>query len=94
MKTRVLFLCTGNSARSQMAEGLLRHSHGDLFEVASAGTRPRGVHSLAIETMAEQVIDISQQESTPAHHFEGSTTSLPCVIGPERRVRMFKPFLR
>lgn len=71
MKTRVLFLCTGNAARSQIAEGLVRHNRGDLFEVASAGTKPRGVHPLAVDVMAEQGIDISKQKNTPVHHFEG-----------------------
>lgn len=52
-RTRVLFLCTHNSARSQMAEGFLRHLAGDRFEVASAGTRARGVHALAVRAMAE-----------------------------------------
>ncbi|MGH2499049.1 MAG: arsenate reductase ArsC [Candidatus Limnocylindria bacterium] len=61
--TRVLFLCTHNSARSQMAEGLLRALGGDRFEAASAGTTARGVHPLAIEAMAELGIDISRQRS-------------------------------
>jgi arsenate reductase len=57
---RVLILCTGNSARSQMAEGWLRHFGGDAFEVASAGTRPaERVHPLAVRAMAEVGIDIS-----------------------------------
>lgn len=64
MKSRVLFVCTGNSARSQMAEGLLRHMADDLFDVHSAGTQPRGVHPLAVEVMAVQGIDISHQQST------------------------------
>jgi arsenate reductase len=60
---RVLILCTGNSARSQMAEGLLRHLAGDRFEVFSAGTRPSVVNPLAIQAMAERGLDISQQHS-------------------------------
>lgn len=64
MKTyRVLFLCTGNSARSQMAEGLLRTKGGPAFEVYSAGTDPRGLNPLAIQAMKEIGIDISHQQS-------------------------------
>jgi arsenate reductase (thioredoxin) len=58
--TRVLILCTGNSARSQMAEGWLRHLGGERFEVASAGTKPaERVNPLAVRAMAEVEIDIS-----------------------------------
>jgi len=59
----VLFLCTGNSCRSQMAEGWLRHLAGERFESLSAGTDPKGVHPRAIETMRGFGIDISQQTS-------------------------------
>lgn len=63
-KFRVLILCTGNSCRSQMAEGWVRHVLGDRVEVASAGTRPAGyVHPLAIRVMAEAGVSISQQRS-------------------------------
>ena len=62
-KTRVLFLCTHNSARSQMAEGLLRHLGGDRFEVVSAGTEATHVRPLAIRAMDEVGVDISEQES-------------------------------
>src|SRR5919199_6533952 len=62
-RARVLFLCTHNSARSQMAEGLLRHLAGDRFEVHSAGTEATSVRPLAIRAMAELGIDISWQES-------------------------------
>ena len=62
-KTRVLFLCTHNSARSQMAEGLLRHMSGDRFEVMSAGTEATHVRPLAIQAMGEVGVDISAQES-------------------------------
>jgi arsenate reductase len=62
-KTKVLFLCTHNSARSQMAEGLLRNLAGDRFEVMSAGTEATHVRPLAIRAMGELGIDISGQES-------------------------------
>jgi arsenate reductase len=62
---RVLFLCTHNSSRSQMAEGLLRARGGDHYAVFSAGTHPRSVHPLAIQVMREIGIDIS--ESTGYH---------------------------
>lgn len=63
MKQRVLILCTGNSARSQMAEGLLRELAGDRFEVFSAGSKPSVVNPLAIRAMNERSIDISGQRS-------------------------------
>ena len=63
MKPKVLFLCTGNSARSQMAEGYLRHVAGDHFEPLSAGIEPKGLNPLAVEAMREIGIDISQQHS-------------------------------
>ncbi len=59
----MLFLCTGNSCRSQMAEGLLRHVAGERFEVVSAGTNPAGLNSDAVATMREIGIDISQHQS-------------------------------
>ncbi|MFQ5991952.1 MAG: arsenate reductase ArsC [Nitrospiraceae bacterium] len=65
MKSRVLFLCTGNSCRSQMAEGLLRHLADGRFDVASAGTHPVGLNPRAVAIMREIGIDISQQRSKP-----------------------------
>jgi arsenate reductase (thioredoxin) len=62
-KPSVLFLCTGNSARSQMAEGYLRHVAGDRFEAMSAGIEPKVLNPLAIEAMREIGIDISRQQS-------------------------------
>jgi len=62
-KTKILFLCTHNSARSQIAEGLLRHLYSDEYEVFSAGTNPTQVNPLAIKVMAEIGIDISGQYS-------------------------------
>jgi arsenate reductase (thioredoxin) len=72
-KARVLILCTGNSARSQMAEGLLRHLGGRPYEVFSAGTRPVGMNPLAIEAMRELGIDISPQRSKSVAEFAGQT---------------------
>ena len=67
---RVLFLCTGNAARSQMAEALANNFHGDAIEAVSAGSRPAGfVHPLAIRAMAEIGIDISDAESKSAAKF-------------------------
>jgi len=71
-KPRVLFLCTGNSARSQMAEGLLRQMAGERFEVLSAGTNPVGVNPLAIEAMQEIGIDISKHRSKNVKEFLGN----------------------
>jgi len=70
-KKRVLILCTGNSARSQMAEGLLRHDAGDRFEVASAGVEPSHVRPHAIEVMREVGIDISNHRSKSVNEFTG-----------------------
>lgn len=71
MKKRVLFLCTHNSARSQIAEGLLRHMAGDRFEVVSAGTEKTRVHPLAIEAMREIGVDVSGQTSKTLDAFAG-----------------------
>ena len=60
---RILFLCTHNSARSQMAEGWLRHLAGDRYEVHSAGTEATGVRPLAVQSMAEVDVDIAGQKS-------------------------------
>ena len=68
-KERVLILCTGNSARSQMAEGLLRHDAGDRFEVFSAGTKPGQVRPEAISVMREIGIYISGQRSKHVNEF-------------------------
>jgi arsenate reductase (thioredoxin) len=77
-RQRVLILCTGNSARSQMAEGLLRHDAGEEFDVQSAGTRPSEVRTEAIVVMKELGIDISGHRSKHVKEFEGR--QFDCVI--------------
>ncbi len=70
-RKKVLFLCRGNSARTQMAEGLLRQMAGGEFEVFSAGTRPAGLNPNAVKAMAELGIDISSHRSNPVDEFIG-----------------------
>ncbi len=70
-KTTVLFLCTGNSCRSQMAEGWLRQLGGSRFEVLSAGTQPQGLNPTAVRIMAEAGVDISGQRSKSVDEFLG-----------------------
>jgi arsenate reductase len=70
-KERVLILCTGNSARSQMAEGLLRQLAGERYEVLSAGVEPSFVRPAAIEAMREAGIDISGHRSKSVEEFAG-----------------------
>ena len=78
---RVLFLCTGNSARSQMAEGLVNHYLGDTWQAVSAGTRPSGyVHPLAIEAMAELGIDISGHRSKSAGGYQDADLDLVITV--------------
>jgi arsenate reductase len=77
-RTKVLFLCTGNSARSQMAEGYLRHIAGDEVEVMSAGIEPKGLNPLAVEVMKEVDIDISRQTSKDVREFLGQ--AIPYVV--------------
>lgn len=70
-KKRVLILCTGNSARSQMAEGLLRHDAGDRFEVESAGTKPGVVRTEAIAVLKEVGIDMTTHRAKHVEEFDG-----------------------
>jgi arsenate reductase (thioredoxin) len=70
-KKRVLILCTGNTARSQMAEGLLRHDAGDRFTVDSAGTKPSTVRAEGITVMKEAGIDITSHRSKHVDEFAG-----------------------
>ena len=101
-KKRVLFLCTGNSARSQMAEGLLRHEAGDRFEVHSAGTSPTTVRPEAVAAMSELGIDISHQWSKPVGEFTGreldyvislcDSAAENCPVFPGAARRLHWPF--
>ena len=68
---RVLFLCTGNSARSQMAEAILRRHGGDQFEAYSAGLKPKGIHPLTIQVMKEKGYDLSGQHSKGVGEYLG-----------------------
>ena len=78
-KPNVLFLCTGNSARSQMAEGLLRHRAGDQYNALSAGTSPKTLNPLAVQVMNEIGIDISQQRSKDLVEFLGKV-AIPHLV--------------
>jgi len=69
MKTKVLFLCTGNSCRSQIAEGLMRHLAGDKYEVFSAGVEPSRIHPMSILVMNEIDVDISHQTSDDVNDY-------------------------
>ena len=101
-KKRVLILCTGNSARSQMAEGLLRHEGGDRFEVFSAGTKPSSVRPEAISVMNELGIDISGHRAKSIEEFIGQPLDFvitvcdnakeSCPVFPGHTRRMHWPF--
>ncbi len=97
-RIRVLIVCTGNSARSQMAEGLLRHEGGEGFAVASAGVAPSFVRPEAMEVMNEIGIDISQQRSKSVAEFvaqpfdyvitvcDNANQNCPVFPGPAKRI--------
>lgn len=86
-KKRVLILCTGNSARSQMAEGLLRHIAGDRTEVFSAGVEQSFVRSHAIEAMREVGIDISGHRSKSVDEFAGQEFDYVITVCDNARER-------
>jgi arsenate reductase (thioredoxin) len=100
---KVLILCTGNSCRSQMAEGFLRHYGGGLFEVESAGTAPSQVNPAAIRVMKEIGIDISNQRSKHVNQFlsrnfdyvitvcDHANENCPIFPGPSRRLHWSFP---
>lgn len=77
---RVMFLCTGNSCRSQMAEGWARHLHGGAIEACSAGTRPLGLNRLAVVAMTEAGVDISGQSSKAIEACEPATLDLVITV--------------
>ncbi len=79
-KQKVLFVCTGNSCRSQMAEGMLRHYGRGKFEVFSAGLEHSHVHPLAIKAMAESGIDITNQYSKTVNEFLGEDFSYVITV--------------
>ena len=99
---RVLILCTGNSCRSQMAEGLFRKLAGSAYEVHSAGTRPSVLHPMAVEAMAAIGIDISRQRSKDVAEYSGSAFDLvitvcdnareSCPVFPGATRRLHWPF--
>jgi arsenate reductase len=101
-KKRVLILCTGNSARSQMAEGLLRHDAGDRFEVFSAGTKPSRVRPEAITAMRELGIEISGNRSKHVDEFAGQkfdyvltvcdNANQSCPAFPGQAIRIHRNF--
>jgi arsenate reductase (thioredoxin) len=100
--TRVLILCTGNSARSQMAEAWLRYLGGSAYDVNSAGTHPTSVNPLAIQVMAECSIDISQARSKSVTEFQGQPfdyvitvcdhAAEHCPVFPGKAVRLHWSF--
>jgi arsenate reductase (thioredoxin) len=102
MLKKVLILCTGNSARSQMAEGLLRHDAGDRFEVSSAGTKPSQVRPEATAVMRELGIDISGNRSKHVNEFAGQkfdyvltvcdNANASCPIFPGQAIRIHRSF--
>ena len=102
MKARVLFLCTGNSARSQMAEAFLRRYGGDHFDVFSGGLEPKGLHPLTVRVMEEAGFDMSAHKSKPLSQFLGehfgylitvcSNAEKNCPIFPGVSVRLHWPF--
>lgn len=82
---RVLFVCTGNSARSVMAEALVRTKGGDAFEVHSAGTEPRGINSLALKVLAEAGIDASWARSKSVTEYLGQRFDYVVTVCDEAR---------
>lgn len=80
MKQRILFLCTGNSARSQMAEALLRLIAGERFDAESAGTHPIGLHPMTVNAMDEIGIDVRAHRSKSVDEFTGEVFSYVITV--------------
>ncbi|MFW6295358.1 MAG: arsenate reductase ArsC [Halanaerobium sp.] len=102
-KTKVLFLCTGNSCRSQIAEAYLRKYAGDKYEVYSAGLEAQGIHPKTIKVMAEAGIDISSQKSKSLKKYLGkkhfgflitvcARAEEECPVFPDVSTRFYWPF--
>ena len=79
-KIRILFLCTGNSCRSQMAEGLCRHLRGGVFAPQSAGTETHGLNPRAVQVLSEIGIDISRHHSKTLQDLDGSTFDVVVTV--------------
>ena len=90
MKQKVLFICTHNSARSQMVEGLMNHFLGDRYEAFSAGTEQTMVNPFAVEAMKELGVDITHHSSKIVEEFRGS--SFDCVVTVCDSARESYPF--
>jgi arsenate reductase (thioredoxin) len=102
-KPRILFLCTGNSARSQMAEAFMRKYGGDQFEVFSAGLKPKDIHPLVIQVMKEKGVSLIGQSSKPLTLYMGKlhfsylitvcdNAEKECPIFPGMGTRLHWPF--
>lgn len=99
-KKRVLFLCTGNSCRSQMADGIINHDFADRIEAVSAGTEPHGLNPKAVQVMAEIGIDISGNSSDHLSQYDGqqfdfaitlcgdADEKCPLIVGGAKRVHI------
>jgi arsenate reductase (thioredoxin) len=79
-KQRILFLCTGNSCRSQMAEGWARHLNGDVLEACSAGIATHGLNPRAVQVMAEAGVDISQHRSQHVDEFQDTPIDVVVTV--------------
>ena len=98
MKHRVIFICTGNSCRSQIAEGLLRKEADDRFDIFSAGSDPSRLHTAAISVMEEWGIDISHQKSESIDNFIDNNFDIiitvcdnanqSCPVFPNEKIRL------